>query len=129
MAATAPEKASTAAIALATAIVSGIMGYYLGQAQSIGVFGGSSAAHPSLKAGKRVEDSDISDAGSDSEDAQELGDLKSFQESSEECKLVLVVRTDLGMTKGKPGIDFQFPFIFPSHCIFILYLHMTWRTC
>ena len=92
---------STANIALATAIVSGLAGYYLGQAKSIGLFGKSSTRVPP---GEK-EDSDISDAESadgdeEDDDVQDLGELKSFAGSSEECKLVLVVRTDLGMTKG-----------------------------
>jgi peptidyl-tRNA hydrolase, PTH2 family len=91
---------STANIVFATAIVSGLAGYYLGQARSIGLFGkaGTSAATE-----KAVEDSDISDLGdsSDDDDVQDLGEIKSFADSAEECKLVLVVRNDLGMTKGE----------------------------
>jgi PTH2 family peptidyl-tRNA hydrolase len=37
----------------------------------------------------------------DSEDEGDQ-DLKSFEGHREECKLILVVRTDLGMTKGSP---------------------------
>lgn len=37
----------------------------------------------------------------DEEDDEERGELSSFASHYEECKLVLVVRTDLGMTKGK----------------------------
>ncbi|WPH05004.1 PTH2-domain-containing protein [Acrodontium crateriforme] len=98
MASIAPDRASPslAAIAIGTAIVSGLMGYYLGQATSIGLF-----SAPSSTATR--DQSDISDAdGADSDDdLQDLGELKTFAGSSEECKLVLVVRTDLGMGKGK----------------------------
>jgi hypothetical protein len=111
MASSVQEKPSTAAIAVATAIISGLTGYFLGQARSIGVFGGSTVTLP---VGQQDEDSDISDAGSEGGDAQELGDLKSFRDTSEECKLVLVVRNDLGMGKGKCGIVFRFPFVFPT---------------
>lgn len=94
---------STAAIAIGTAIISGLTGYYLGQARSIGLFGSASNSHATAGAGhtEQDEDSDISDAGSESGDVQEVGELKTFPGNSEECKLVLVVRTDLGMTKGK----------------------------
>ena len=94
---------STVSVVLATAIVSGLAGYYLGQARSIGLFG---KAGPSTAADDDKE-SDLSDDGSadEDEDVQDLGELKSFADSREECKLVLVVRTDLGMTKGRCGIS------------------------
>jgi len=37
-------------------------------------------------------------------DSQDDGELKDFNDLNEEYKLVLVVRTDLGMTKGNNGI-------------------------
>jgi hypothetical protein len=96
------QEPSIAAIAVATAIISGLTGYYIGQARSIGLFGGSSSTSPTLSDTKKQDEtSDISDAGSDASDAPELGDLKTFEGGNEECKLVLVVRTDLGMTKGE----------------------------
>lgn len=63
---------------------------------------------------KQVKDSEDEDEDEDDEDesesdeaeeeeeesAQEQGGLKTFEENWEECKLVLVVRTDLGMGKG-----------------------------
>ena len=71
-----------------------------------------------LKGGKRrIKDSEDDESGSESESgsggeesdleaesdpAQEQGGLKSFEDNREECKLVLVVRTDLGMSKGTP---------------------------
>ncbi|KAK3073060.1 hypothetical protein LTR53_005688 [Teratosphaeriaceae sp. CCFEE 6253] len=98
--------ASTASIILATAIVAGLAGYYFAQAQSIGLFGKSSTRSA---AGGKNDDSDLSDASrtasaggaDDDDDVQDLGELMTFADSAEECKLVLVVRTDLGMTKGK----------------------------
>ena len=42
---------------------------------------------------------EILDADSGSEDEGDQ-DLQSFEGRHEECKLILVVRTDLGMTKG-----------------------------
>ncbi|KAK0257096.1 hypothetical protein LTR91_001567 [Friedmanniomyces endolithicus] len=95
---------STASIALATAIVSGLAGYYFAQARSIGLFR-SVTTRPA--AGAAAKESDVSDAESaahsddEDDDVQDLGELKSFADSAEECKLVLVVRTDLGMGKGK----------------------------
>lgn len=93
---------SVAAIATATAIISFLMGYYFGQARSIGLFGGRSNT---TLAGKRSElpsddESDLSDA--DAQSGDDLGELSSFLGSNEECKLVLVARTDLGMTRGTP---------------------------
>jgi PTH2 family peptidyl-tRNA hydrolase len=107
---------SAAAIAIGTAIVSGLAGYYIGQAQSIGLFGGSSTARHTLGPRQQSDDdeeSDASDAASQSGDVQEVGELKSFAGSSEECKLVLVTRTDLGMGKGKFG-DHLFRFRYTS---------------
>ncbi len=45
-----------------------------------------------LKGGKEVRDSE--------DEEEEGGELKAFEGNREECKLVLVVRTDLGMGKG-----------------------------
>jgi len=89
------------AVAFATAIISGLAGYFLGQASSIGVFANqpsssSSAAQPGAKDQDDTEP-DESEEDGDEDDDQEI---KSFANYNEECKLVLVVRTDLGMTKG-----------------------------
>ncbi|KAK5736960.1 hypothetical protein LTR17_007107 [Elasticomyces elasticus] len=97
---------STTNIVLATAIVSGLAGYYFAQARSIGLFGGKSSTRTAAEAD--TKDSDVSDAeGSASpdedDDVQDLGELKSFAGNTEECKLVLVVRKDLGMSPGKIG--------------------------
>lgn len=82
--------ASTAAIAIASAIVSGVFGYFLGQFSTL-----STVKSPERE---QVSDSESEDEDETSPSAeQELG---SFSDSKEECKLVLVVRTDLGMTKG-----------------------------
>lgn len=65
-----------------------------------------------LKGKKRVKDSEDEDEdedGSESEDGhgheeeeeeEGQGGLEMFEGNREECKLVLVVRTDLGMGKG-----------------------------
>ncbi|PNS15687.1 peptidyl-tRNA hydrolase [Sphaceloma murrayae] len=86
---------SVYAVAFAAAIVAGLTGYFLGQAQSIGLFGAKSVS-PKEKDAESDSESDLSD--DDEEDHQEL---EGFSEKNEPCKLVLVVRTDLGMTKGK----------------------------
>ena len=91
---------SAAAIAIGTAIISGITGYFIGQGRSIGLFGGSSNAHARIGKQYQDNDSDLSDVDSES-GAAAHGELETFLKSDEECKLVLVVRTDLGMTKGK----------------------------
>ena len=89
-----PEAAqpSTANVATACAIVGLVTGYLIGQAKSLGLFGGSPiSAAPERKT--HVEDSEDE---SDEDDSAP----NDFSASNEECKLVLVVRTDLGMTKG-----------------------------
>ncbi|EGP91631.1 unnamed protein product [Zymoseptoria tritici ST99CH_1A5] len=90
---------SAAAIAIGTGIIAGLTGYFLGQARSIGVFGRSHSA--SATSGAADDDSDLSDADEDETSPDDLGELKSFAGTNEECKLVLAVRGDLGMTKGK----------------------------
>jgi PTH2 family peptidyl-tRNA hydrolase len=77
-------------------LVAGVTGYFLGQAKSLGLFGGSPVSEPRRENGVKAESSDES---SDDEDADELS--SDFPGHNEECKLVLVVRTDLGMTKGE----------------------------
>ncbi|KAM3418882.1 hypothetical protein BST61_g4845 [Cercospora zeina] len=90
---------SAASYAVAAAIVAFTTGYFVGSARSIGLFG-RSPARPATSAVRLDSDSD--DAASDSdESAHDLGELQAFDGNNEECKLVLVVRTDLGMTKGK----------------------------
>ena len=120
---------STASIALATAILAAAAGYFIGTASSLGLFsfsknsGGQKAKkswpnsydvtiHPDSSdeelmeslgrgKGKEVKDSEDEDKDEESEDDAGLkGELKGFEGSMEECKLVLVVRTDLGMGKG-----------------------------
>lgn len=99
MAASPQGPPTVAAIIVATAIVSGLTGYYVGQARSLGLFGGSTPKHAASNKEPHEEESDMSDASSEGGD--ELGDLKTFADATEECKLVLVVRTDLGMGRGK----------------------------
>lgn len=99
---------STAAIALATAIVTGLGGYFLGQARSLGLFSGSKKGESwpnSYDVNVQYDSSDeelmknLKGENADDSD-EEQGELSSFGGNKEECKLVLVVRTDLGMSKG-----------------------------
>jgi len=98
---------TTASIAIACAIIGGITGYFLGQGSAIGVFGGSSnqkSSHSKTLESDLDEDEDEDEDGSSDEVEEfpiEKQDLSDYANSKEECKLVLVVRTDLGMTKGK----------------------------
>lgn len=87
---------STANIAMACAILAGVTGYMLGQAKSLGLFGGSPVSTPTQGKEKAHEDSEAS-SDDESDDDTAPADFKG---NSEECKMVLVVRTDLGMTKG-----------------------------
>lgn len=90
---------SALAIAFGSAIVAGLAGYFLGQAQSIGVF---SSSKPISSTAAESDLSDAESASDEEEDEEddEIKGLEGFEDSDEECKLVLVVRTDLGMTKG-----------------------------
>lgn len=105
---------SAAAIAIGTAIVAGVTGYFLGQASSIGLFGKSDTRAPAARLSQRegvakpdeAETESDDDAGEDDDDdddddsdVQDLGELQTFPGNTEECKLVLVVRSDLGKQK------------------------------
>ncbi|GIZ40367.1 uncharacterized protein RHO25_000692 [Cercospora beticola] len=88
---------SAASYAIAAAIIAFTTGYFVGSARSIGLFG-RSPARPATSGAALDNDDSASDSD---ESAHDLGELQAFDGSKEECKLVLVVRTDLGMTKGK----------------------------
>lgn len=108
------EKAppSVTAIAVSSLILGLLAGYFIGQGSSIGVFGGSGNAQQVRKSwpnsydvkvhadssDDQADDEDEADEDEDDENGQEL---KDFKDSKEEVKLVLAVRTDLGMGKGK----------------------------
>ncbi|KAF2829593.1 PTH2-domain-containing protein [Ophiobolus disseminans] len=97
---------STANIAAACAILAGVTGYMLGQAKSLGLFGGSALSTSSDRKEKLSDESGESSGGDDDDDEDESEDDSvpaDFKDLNEECKMVLVVRTDLGMTKGKIG--------------------------
>lgn len=98
-----------------------VLGYFVGQGSSIGVFS-SNTSGTQKKAPKKswpnnydvtVQAGDSSDeefiksiqsndADDESDSEEEDGkELKTFADRNEEIKMVLAVRTDLGMTKGK----------------------------
>lgn len=89
------------AVAFASALISGLAGYFLGQASSIGVFSKSSS-DPTVSIGvKNAHDAGVDESEEEGDDEDEDNqEINSFADHNEECKLVLVVRTDLGMTKG-----------------------------
>lgn len=110
----------TAPAFIAMTIGALVVGYFIGQGSSIGVF--SSNTGKQKKSVKKswpnnydvdVQAGDSSDEefiksiqsnDADDESDSEEGDgkeLKSFAERNEEIKLILAVRTDLGMGKGK----------------------------
>ncbi|EDU49009.1 mitochondrial [Pyrenophora tritici-repentis] len=96
-----PSQPSTANIAAACAILAGVTGYMLGQAKSLGFFGGSPILQSTRSEKEKVDDSE--DESSEDEDEDDGTTPTEFPDHNEECKMVLVVRTDLGMTKGKIG--------------------------
>lgn len=106
---------SAAAIAIGSAIVAGITGYFLGQASSIGLFGKTDSRAPAARLTQREgvakpddaetqSDDDDGEDDDDDSDVQDLGELQTFPGNTEECKLVLVVRSDLGKPKKYPPI-------------------------
>ena len=111
---------SSAAYVVAGAIVGLTLGYFWGQASGAGVVGGRPAKAPPKKSWPNSYDVTIHPDSSDEELMQHLrsgtgaeeaedsedseqeagGELAPFAGNADECKLVLVVRTDLGMGKG-----------------------------
>lgn len=107
---------STAAIILATAIIAALGGYFIGQGASLGLFSSNSkfgkkswpnsydvTVHPDSSDEELMKSLKGEEEDSEEDEAElvEPGRLASFEGSREECKLVLVVRTDLGMGKGR----------------------------
>ncbi|KAI5279949.1 hypothetical protein KEM52_004214 [Ascosphaera acerosa] len=117
--------ATTLSAVVATALIAGVTGYFIGRGASIGIFSRPRTRTRTSKTGeggRRVDGADDKHAGSerdaadddasddasdddasDSNDSDEevIGDLANFDAVHDDVKLVLVVRTDLGMTKGK----------------------------
>jgi len=105
---------TTLACCIATAILAALGGYFLGQASSLGLIGGGRSQHDAATSdtpsasktqprgtAKADEKESESENEEDPDSEAEQQDLQGFERNAnEECKLVLVVRTDLGMTKG-----------------------------
>ncbi|KAI5304535.1 hypothetical protein KEM56_006383 [Ascosphaera pollenicola] len=102
---------TTLSVVVATGLIAGVTGYFLGKGASIGLFSKPASPQSAEKRDKPdtknisseddnewEEESGSEEEGSDGED---IGDLANFDANNEDVKLVLVVRTDLGMTKGK----------------------------
>lgn len=118
---------STTSYVVATAILAVSIGYFIGQASSLGLFSSPKSKSSSSKTSwpnsydvtihpdssdeelmthlrgkgeKEVKDSEDEDSEDEELGQEQEGELKAFEGNKEECKLVLVVRTDLGMGKG-----------------------------
>lgn len=98
---------TTTAYVVATAIVAGVTGYFIGQGASLKLFSSEKEGWPNSYNVKVHRDSsdEESEEGEESDDESEEDEgngeeLASFKDNTEEVKLVLVVRMDLGMTKG-----------------------------
>lgn len=110
---------TTAAYVIATAIVAGVTGYFIGQGASLGLFkekqgwpNGYDVKVHRDSSDEEFEEEDSADEESDEEDEGTGEELASFKDNQEEVKLVLVVRTDLGMTKGMCFVLEDFFFFF-----------------
>ncbi|KAH8428258.1 aminoacyl-tRNA hydrolase PTH2 [Aspergillus melleus] len=113
---------STTAYVVATAIIAGVTGYFLGQGSSLGLFSTKEKegwpnsynvkVHRDSSDEEGDDEDDDEEEEEDSEEEGDGGELANFEGNNEEVKLVLVVRTDLGMTKG------WFFFFFPSLSLF-----------
>lgn len=105
---------TTTAYVIATAILAGVTGYFIGQGSSLNLFkekqgwpnGYDVKVH---RDSSDEEDEAEADAESDeeSEDEGNGEELAKFKDNVEEVKLVLVVRTDLGMTKGTLHLSWE----------------------
>ena len=114
---------STLALLTATAILAATAGWMFGTGSKLGLFRDSSSSSRGKRSKKRQTDNhdiqlhvdssedelskSIEEAEESSESADDIGELASFEGSNEDCKMMFVVRTDLGMTKGTPGATFS----------------------
>jgi PTH2 family peptidyl-tRNA hydrolase len=98
---------TTAAYVVATAIIAGVTGYFLGQGSSLNLFKEKKEGWPNsydvkvhTHSSDEEDEEDSEEEESDEKDEGNGEELSSFKDNDEEVKLVLVVRMDLGMTKG-----------------------------
>ncbi|KAJ9214613.1 hypothetical protein DTO166G4_3846 [Paecilomyces variotii] len=107
-----PLTTSTASYVVATAIVAGVTGFFIGQGAALGLFSSKSTQKKSWpnsydvkvhrgSSDEEEEEEEEETEEEEEEEEEEGGELANFEGNNEEVKLVLVVRTDLGMTKGK----------------------------
>ncbi|KAJ5216251.1 peptidyl-tRNA hydrolase 2 [Penicillium cinerascens] len=97
---------TTTAYVIATAIVAGVTGYFIGQGASLGLFKEKQGWPNGYDVKVHKDSSDEEGISEEEEESDEKDEgngeeLASFKDNTDEVKLVLVVRTDLGMTKGK----------------------------
>ena len=113
-----PTQPSMLSVAIASGLFGLLLGYFLGQGSSIGLFQTStpSSGSPGKKswpnsydvkvhADSSDEEGDGGGPGGDDDDEEDedavlVNSINGFEDSKEEVKLMLAVRTDLGMTKG-----------------------------
>ena len=127
MAAPPQSPPSTLSLIIGASLVAGVIGFFIGQASSLGLLPSLSTSKrkrrskSSSKAGtvdltdRKDGDSNGSESESDSASEDDIGELKSFADQGNECKMTLVVRTDLGMSKGM-----SFPLYLKLHLLRLL---------
>lgn len=97
---------TTTSYVIATAILAGVTGYFVGQGSSLRLFSSNEKEgwpnSYNVKVHRDSSDEEFEDEEEEEEDSEEeeQGELANFDNNNEEVKLVLVIRTDLGMTKG-----------------------------
>lgn len=108
---------------IATAIIAGVTGYFIGQGASLGLFkekqgwpNGYDVKVHKDSSDEEGEDSRSEEEESDEEDEGNGEELASFKDNTDEVKLVLVVRTDLGMTKGLSQIFSELMSMMDANC-------------
>lgn len=116
---------SSLALAFSSLLLGLVAGYFIGQGSSIGLFSSRPSSksrsskskrkpqatswpnsydvtiHPDSSADEAPAEADDEEEDSDSSEEGEDGDINAFADTTDEVKVMLVVRTDLGMTKGK----------------------------
>ena len=103
---------STAAYVFATALLAGVTGYFVGQGSSLRLFSSEPEGWPNSynvkvhRDSSDEEDGDEEEEEEDDSEEEEENELANFDGNTDEVKLVLVIRTDLGMTKGMFLFDF-----------------------
>lgn len=114
------ESPSSLNVVLATAILAAAAGYFFGTASSLGLFGQKETqdreSWPNSYDVQIHPDSSDEELmahlhGQDKTASDDSNELKTMAQSSEEFKMVLVVRTDLGMGKGALKTIFGLHFI------------------